>query len=232
MPEAHAYAFAVTVSGRQDLTELVQGELVRFCEKAPYFAIVFEKDENERLHAHFGVIYNHGKKSCNVKACLLYPLIMRDFLSQNNSAHCCQVKRMTNEHFMTTYMAKSAPLHAALLPDDLEEIKWAFPELKAKEPKDMNPEFTRWSRMYHDDDRPTPAGEEDCYEFFHHHMYILSDLRIMQDQKRLKDRCLSLVEFINKDYGYKPYLGLQHAEADKPNQWKDKFLLLANNLHS
>ena len=63
MPEAYRYAFAVTFSMPQDLTDEMCHEFIRLCKKAEYYAVVFELDENGRKHAHAGVLYKLARKA-------------------------------------------------------------------------------------------------------------------------------------------------------------------------
>ena len=122
-------------------------------------------------------------------------------------------------------MQKDGPMETCNFPDDLSDVAYAFASEKVKE-KDMNPEHSRWKRMYNDQDRPLPATERSVYEFFYEQFYVLNTLKIVTDQKKLKDRCLSLVEFVNAtSWDYEVgYLGQKHLNDDAPNLWKTRYM--------
>lgn len=215
MPEAYNYAFAVTMSGREDLPRDVVRAAISWFAKAKYHAVCLEESETGRLHLHAGVIFENAKKACNVKACLMYPKCIRDWFAENNAKHCIQVKKMSSEYWLATYMQKDGPLEVCTFPDDLAYVAYAFASEKEQK-KAMNPEFAKWARMYFDQERPIPATENTTYDFFHYNMYVADTLKILPDQKRLKDRCLCLREYLNKnDMDYTPYHGVQRTEAEK-----------------
>lgn len=213
MPEAYRYAFAVTMSGREDLPSDVFKAAQAWFAKCRYHAVVREADEKGRVHLHAGVIFENAKKPSNVKACLMYPKVVRDWVANNNAKHCLQVKPMASEYWLTTYMQKDGPMEICNFPDDLADVAYAFAHEKEQK-KQTNPEYAKWARMYHDDERRMPAHEHSVYEFFHYHMYIADDLKICPDQKRLKDRCLCLVEYLNKRSVSELYNGLQRPQED------------------
>ena len=89
--------------------------------------------------------------------------------------------------------------------------KRMFSRTSEERKKEMNPEFARWRRMYVDQEWNLPATEETVYWFFHHNMYVADNLKIMTDQKRLRDRCMALVHYLNKTTDGAMYLGMQHS---------------------
>jgi len=216
MPEAYGYAYALTFSGRDDMPEDVIGAVTEWCMKScQYYAVVTERDSNDRLHLHAGVIFKAAKKPSNVKTCLLYPAVVRQWAAKNNVKHCLKIVRMASEYWLTVYMQKDGPMHVCNFPDDLADCAQAFAHEKEAK-KAMNPEFARWARLYHEQERPMPAREEDCFQFFHYNMYVADLLKIMPDQKRLKDRCLCLREYLNKEHAPTDvYHGLQRTQAQK-----------------
>ena len=210
MPSPHSYAFKVTASGRGDIPSMVVQQFCSEFKKAAYYAVVLERDDNDRLHLHAGVIYKHGRTPCNVKSCYLNSAILRQWHVSNNTRVCLQVGKMRNEHWLTAYMAKTdSPLFLSNLPDNLEEIAYAF-ESENTIKKPMNPEFARWARMYVDSKGPLPADEGSVVCFFHKAMFVDDTLRICMDMKKLKDRCLALVLYLNREElapGDLPYNG-------------------------
>ena len=244
MPEARYKAFAITMSGRGDIPLQVHEAVIAWFRKsnAVHWAACVEYDDNQRLHHHSGAVFRDGKKASNVKTCLRYPAVIREWETHNSKQYAIKVKPMYNTDWFHRYLTKaptpgSLKTDVDLLPDDLAELQMYFPT--APVAKVMNPEFVRWTKQYLEcAESPwyeLPATEDSVTAFFHYMMYCANLLKIITDQKRLKDRALCLVAFINQvqpDADFTPYHGLQHANADKPNVWKDKYIMYINSQFS
>jgi len=197
MPSPHSYAHKVTASGRNDIPMVVVDALCQLFKKASFYAVVLERDENDRLHLHAGVIYLNGRTPCNVKSCYLGNKVIRQWYLANNTKICLQVARMWSQGWLTDYMSKDGPLYMSNLPGDLEDVSFAFLADKILK-KHVNPEFHRWSRMYIDQEYVMPATESSVVCFFHKAMYVDDTLRICMDMRKLKDRCLAMVLYLNR----------------------------------
>lgn len=207
MPEALAHPFAITYSLSCDLTKEMIDAFASEMEKVGsdyqspvlWYATCTEEDENGRLHMHAGVIYKNARKPCNVKACLKRHPVIKDSIVNCGSKYSIQVKRMTNDFWLTTYMQKDGPLTHSNLPDDLTICAPYFSEINVKR---MNPEFERWARLYQDyqvdlklDMPPTIIS---CYRFFNQMFHKYRLLRVVTDEKKMKERSKALFLWMNE----------------------------------
>lgn len=199
MPEAYRYAFAITLSLDHSLTVEEQKTFVRTIReqvKDGYYAVVFEEDDNGRLHAHAGQVFTHCRTCGNVKRGSWWKhSYWGPILALNKYGIC--VKEMRSDAWIANYMQKDGLLTSFKLPENFEEIKQYFPDTNTAR-RSVNPEFERWETMYTTEEWPLPATRESVKAFFEHHFYVVNDLRIVTDPRKLAERCTALGSFINK----------------------------------
>lgn len=194
MPEAYRYAHAVTLSLDHSLTDEECVEFIRLCQKADWYAVVFENDANGRKHAHAGLIYKTARKPGNVKAgTFLCSKLLVD--AGAAGAHALKVKAMITDQWIANYMQKDGDLTIHNLPDSFEQVRHYFPDTAVV--KSMNPEMERWERMYNEDKCPHPVTTELAMEFFLTHMNVKRDLKVLVDRKKLTERCTAFAMFVN-----------------------------------
>jgi len=199
MPEAYRYAFAVTLSLSESLTDEVCESFVTMCQKAKYYAIVFEKDENGRLHGHAGIIYGNARTAGNVKSgTFLKNKVIRDAIGEERTvAYALKVTPMVSDGWIANYMQKDGLIHEHNLPDSFEELRTFFPDTAIV--RTANPEFERWERMYLEEERPMPCEKEDAESFFLHHTNVARDLKVVKRRVDMAERVHAFRMFINKE---------------------------------
>ena len=126
MPEAYRYAFAVTLSLPESLSDDLCHEFVRLCKKGTYYAVVFELDANGRKHAHAGVLYQLARKAGNVK---LGTFCKSKLLQEQmeDPSRAIKVKEMHSDSWIANYMQKDGHIdeHNALLTTDVtDQLFW------------------------------------------------------------------------------------------------------------
>lgn len=199
MPEAYRYAFAITLSLDHSLTITEQVEFVKTIReqvKDGYYAVVFEEDDNGRLHGHAGQIFTWGRTCSNVKRGSWWKhSYWGPILAENK--YGIKIKEMRSDQWICNYMQKDDCLREHNMPGDFEVLKQYFPDTNTAK-KSVNPEFERWERMYIAEERLLPCTRQSVKEFFEHHFFVANDLRICTDPRKLAERCTALGSFINK----------------------------------
>lgn len=199
MPEAYRYAFAVTLSLSESLTDEICESFIALCKKAKYYAVVFEKDNNGRLHAHAGIIYASARTAGNVKSgTFLKNKVIRDSISEERTtAYAIKVTPMVSDGWIANYMQKDDLIHEHNLPDSFEDLRSFFPDTAVV--RTANPEFERWERMYLEENRPMPCEKEDAEQFFLHHTNVARDLKVVKRRVDMAERVHAFRMFINKE---------------------------------
>jgi len=199
MPEAYRYAFAITLSLNHSLSveqQKIFVQTIREQVKDGFYAVVFEEDDNGRLHAHAGQIFTHARTCGNVKRGSWWKhSYWGPILAENKYGIC--VKEMRSDVWIANYMQKDGLLTAYRLPANFEEVKQYFPDTNTAR-RSVNPEFERWETMYTAENWPKPCTRETVKEFFMHHFFVARDLRIVTDPRKLAERCTALGSFINQ----------------------------------
>lgn len=199
MPEAYRYAFAVTLSLSESLTDELCEVFVALCKKAKYYAVQFEKDENGRLHAHAGVIYANARTAGNVKSgtFMKSKVLCSAICEERTTAYALKVTPMVSDGWIANYMQKDGLIHEHNLPESFEELRTYFPDVAVV--RTANPEFERWERMYAEEARPIPCSEEDATQFFLYHTNIKRDLKVIKKRVDMKERCHAFCLFVNRE---------------------------------
>ena len=199
MPEAYRYAFAITLSLSESMSDELCEVFVALCKKAKYYAIVFEKDDNGRLHAHAGVIYGNARTAGNVKSgTFLKNKEIRDAIGEEKTmAYALKVTPMVSDGWIANYMQKDGLIYEHNLPDTFEDIRTYFPDTAVV--RTANPEFERWERMYLEENRPMPCEKEDAEAFFLHHTNVARDLKVVKRRVDMAERVHAFRMFINKE---------------------------------
>lgn len=199
MPESYRYAFAVTLSLDHSLTPDEQKmfkSTIKDQVKDGWYAVVFEEDDNGRLHAHAGQIFQWARTCGNVRRGSWWKhSYWGPILAENK--YGIKVKEMQSDHWIANYMQKDGQLTCCNMPQNFEDVKQYFPDTNTAK-KSCNPEFERWERMYVEEKRLLPCTRESVEEFFTDHFYVMNDLRIVTDPKKMCERCYALASFINK----------------------------------
>jgi len=206
MPETPHHALELHLSLNVDVVATWFNEIKAFCmRQCVWYAIKHELGENGKVHIHvamiFEIVHNNtlsggAKTIYNLKVSVKKhcPCLNR-YLSDNPSAYALVVCSMKSDEFIAEYLQKEGSLKYFNLPSDLIELRPYFADLKAK--KIRNPEYEGWAALYKDENRKLPATHETSWEFFSEHMYIESDMKIVSDPKRIKERVIAFTSFVN-----------------------------------
>ena len=200
MPEAHRYAFAVTVSLPRDINDDTCREFLRLCKKAEYYAVVFELDSNGRKHAHAGVIYKMARKAYNVlQGTFLAGKPMRDLIEDagGDLKRAVVVKEMQSDAWIANYMQKDGFIEETNLPDDFEDLRYYFPDTAVV--RTANPIFEKWERMYRNEHWPEYCTVQIAQMFFETHMFEKRDMKVEPDTRKLNQRYAAFTKFVNKE---------------------------------
>lgn len=210
MPGSVYHAWEIHLSFAVDITGSWTKELLHWCTRnALWYAIKHELGENGKVHIHMVIIYEIqtalGTKSAGAKTkdrvlsqMTFWCPQIKQYLIQYPSPHNIVMAPLKSDELIATYMQKESELAYKDLPLDLCELKPYFADLQTVKPK--NPEYDHWAKLYKDDNCIMPATLESVWNFFGHHMYAECDhpIKILSDPKRLKERVMSTMLYINK----------------------------------
>lgn len=233
MPETPHHSFQLHFSLNTDILGTWTNELHNWSKRnCIWYAIKHELGENGKVHIHMVVIYeiqtstNTGgaKVISRVKSqmrCMCPQL--RAYMEENPSQYALVVQSLKSDELIVNYMQKEERLKYFDLPQDLAQLKPYFADMQTVKPK--NPEYELWERMYKADNRTIPSDLESVWNFFGHHMYAECDtpIKILSDPKRLKERVMSTMLFINKSapdfasiFGGAKRLKVNHSRPNSP----------------
>lgn len=211
MPECPHYAFELDISLDTHIIKLWTDEILRFCRRpgVAFYAMKHELGESGKVHTHtiviFEIVHNKSKSGgaktkSNLEASLktampqMHAYIKENMKTDKHAIVCSPVK---SDYVITTYMQKEALLCYFNLPKDHFELVPYFADMNTVKPR--NPEYDHWEKLYTSENREMPATLESVFNFFSHHFYVANDMKILSDPKRFRERCSSLVFFINKE---------------------------------
>ena len=225
MPEVPHHAHEMTINTPGEWTATFTREVVAFLETwCAFFALKHEIGENGKLHVHLGIILemctsrtNGGAKTAsNLKTFMLKrcPTLSAHIVDKGTK-YSFVTAPMKSDIWIAEYLQKDGELQYKLLPDDLNELRPYFADMLAK--KLQNPDYDKWASMYIQEEYPLPASGEFVWKFFHAHMHLENDVKIVADKKKLRDRCDAVVAHINKDVTVNdnPYLSLKRGRTEK-----------------
>lgn len=230
MPETPHHSFQLHISLAVDILGTWTNELHRWASRnCLWYAIKHELGENDKVHIHMVVIYeiqtstNSGgaKVISRVKSQMFSNCPeLRDWMTVNPSRFALVVQSLKSDELIAEYMQKETILKYHDLPQDLAQLKPYFADMQTNKPK--NPEYEVWAAMYKSDNQIMPATLESVWNFFGHHMYAESTtpIKILSDPKRLKERVMSTMLFINKtapDFA-SIFGGTKRLKLTDPNQ--------------
>lgn len=208
MPETPHHSFQLHFSLSVDILGTWTNELVAWArQECLWFALKHELGENDKVHIHMIVIYEiqtatssgGAKVISRVKSQMrVYCPDLAFYLADNPSQYALVVQTLKSDQLIAEYMQKEEHLKYFDLPQDLAQLKPYFADMQLEKPK--NPEYELWAAMYKADNCIMPATLESIWNFFGHHMYAECDrpIKILSDPKRLKERVMSTMLFINK----------------------------------
>lgn len=209
MPEVPHYSFKYTLSTECEVRGSWTQEIVNYLDKHTlWYALVAELGENLKTHLHFACVFeiqdnnvsaSKGAKTIsNFKRQILgmCPNLAL-YLSDHPSKYAVSVQTLKSDEWIASYLQKEEELKYFRLPKDLAELQPYFADLQKTKPK--NPEYDNWRDMYESEGRPSPATFESVWIFFNEHMYLpgLTPLKIMTDNKKLKERTNGLLHYLN-----------------------------------
>ena len=197
MPESYRYAFAVTLSLSNSLSDEVCEAFVKLCKKAEYYAVVFELDSNGRKHAHAGVLYKLARQGGNVKSgtFMKNKTILEAVCGEGNSKYGLKVKDMCSDGWIANYMQKDGHITCHNLPESFEDLRYYFPDTAVV--RSVCPEYERWERMYKEDGYRYPVTMESAEEFFMTHWNEKRDLKPVALKLHQKSRYETFMNFAN-----------------------------------
>lgn len=209
MPETPHHSFQIHLSLDTDIRGTWTKEFNNWLSCCGlWYAMKHELGENGKVHIHAVIIYeiqtstNNGgaKVISRVKSQMkAYSPMLRLYMEEHPSKYALVVQTLKSDELIAEYMQKEEELYVFELPSDLAQLKPYFADMQTAKPK--NPEYELWARMYKDENRTMPATPETVWNFFGEHMYVDSKMpiKIVSDPKRLKERVMSTVFFINKE---------------------------------
>lgn len=215
MPEKPHHSFEFHLSTPDDIRATWTKELHTCCIKySLWYAIKHEIGESGKLHLHMAFIREIGEKTyapnagamtaSNFRRFVLHKCnTLKQYMLDNPSRHALVVTPMKSDFFIAEYLQKEGELQYFYTPRDLLEIRPYFADLlKAKI---QNPEYDRWELGYKTDNLQLPATNDSVFAYFHYHMFIANDIKIVSDPKKLKERCIALRHKINKEVPESPF---------------------------
>lgn len=220
MPEKCHHAFEYTLSTPDEIRGTWTRELVNFCKNhLLWYKMKHELGENEKLHLHIACVLeiasvhkNGGAQTAsNFKRFLLKRCpILSEYLANYGSIHSVVCAPMRSSVFIAEYLNKEslwyfedAPADYQCLPGDLNELRPYFADMQRE--KQQNPEYDKWEKMYIHEDNIIPATPATVWDFMQYHFHDRNDIKIVADNKKLKERCVALSAHINKEIPDNPF---------------------------
>lgn len=233
MPETPHHSFQIHISLDTDILGSWTNELHEWAlNHCLWFAIKHELGDNSKVHIHMIIVYEI-QKSTNTGGAKVISRVksqmrsncpqLREYLEDNPSRYALVIQTLKSDELIAEYMQKEESLKYFKLPQDLAQLKPYFADMQKDKPK--NPEYELWASMYKSDNCEMPATLESVWNFFGHHMYAECDtpIKILSDPKRLKERVMSTMLFINKTapdfstiFGGNKRLKVNHSRPNSP----------------
>lgn len=224
MPETPHHAFEVHISLSTHLTGSVTEELTSYLKGYTlWHALKHELGDNGKLHAHIAIVKEIASAEPDPKAGATTASNMKRHLLRrcpklqdllNDNKYGMVTAPMKSDVLIAEYLQKEGDLVYVNLPADLAELTPYFADLQKAKPK--NTDYTDWSNMYEKDKCEFPATHETVWAFLCDHMYVVNDMKVVADKKRLMERCEALTAFINKEIPEMP--SAKRARAEEPKE--------------
>lgn len=166
MGGANAFAFAMTISGRDHVTGTMTQEVVAFLKSfCLWYGLKHETRTDGTVHIHAALVFEKSDKHSsrtmgaqrpdNLKRRIKEALPTVKELVAENGPHALQVITMTSDVFVVSYMQKEKEMDYLNLPKDTTELIPYFAELHKK--KNVNSNYTKWKTLYAEQKREMPA---------------------------------------------------------------------------
>lgn len=214
MPETPHHSFEFHLSTSDDIRGSWTQEIHQFCfTNLLWYAFKHEKGENGKLHLHLAAVReicdsktNGGAMTAsNFKRFLISKCkTLKDYLAEKGSPYSIVCPPMKSDVFIAEYMQKEGSLKYFKLPKDLFELQPYFADIQAK--KIVNPEYDHWEKAYLKEKRPMPITYDSSFHFMYDHMYLVRDMKIVLEPRKLKYRVEHFVKWVNQDAYVAPNL--------------------------
>lgn len=205
-PQVLTRTFNLTISPKEPVTKECQEAIVRYVKKeCAYSYVVVETGKSGKLHLHACMIFSTHREKKKLQENINNRIVRKTGHPSAKNGLATQVQVCPGHKWYDEYLRKEEGvivLHDAY---DREHVEPYFPEVALQEylqnhtrssgPADkyMAEHKRQWIDRFPDD-----TSYESAIQYLKHRMYVLEDMIIIQDKRRLCQLAYSLYEYRNQ----------------------------------
>lgn len=205
-PQVLTRTFLLTVSPKDPVTQAVQDAIVKYCRKQTMFAyVVTETGASGKLHLHAVLVYSTHMEKKKLQENINNRIVVKNGHAGAKNGIATKVQVCPGHRWYDEYLRKEEGVNVLYDNYDRERVTEYFPTQAVQEflqthtrstgpvDKHMAEHKRQWIERF-----PTDASYECAVQYLKHRMYVLEDMIIIQDKRRLCQMAFALYEYRNQ----------------------------------
>lgn len=205
-PQVLTRTFLLTVSPRDPVTQECQNAIVNYIkEQTAYGYVVTETGKSGKLHLHAVLVFDAHREKKKLQENITNRIVKKNGHPDAKNGIAVYVQVCPGHKWYDEYLRKEQGVNILYDKYERDAVTNYFPSDAIQEylqvrsasggpaDKHMAEHKRRWIERFPDD-----SSYECAIQYIKHRMYVLEDMMIIQDKRRLNQLCYALYEYRNQ----------------------------------